>query len=197
MSSVILGFDDWYEKSWLAADVAFRKYGWRATFFVAKPQNLYAADWAVLAELQERGHEIGCHGMSHLPVTEIDGYLEKDVLPAKRMLERHGLKISSFAYPHGMRNIQTDRELLNHFKILRGTTDVAPGVISASHIGTLQVNVASVTKALRAGIRSFYAHEIVFDGKRRGRWNPNGDAIEKICKFAAEEREGFALFKEL
>lgn len=105
--AVMLTFDDAYVSDWLGADSLFEKYGAKATFFVTHLHDLDSSDFAGLAFLQSRGHEIGCHGLSHAdPITYMDSagiraYLVNEVDAAVALLWEKGFEVKSYAFPFG------------------------------------------------------------------------------------------------
>jgi peptidoglycan/xylan/chitin deacetylase (PgdA/CDA1 family) len=67
--------------------------------------------WGQLAEVAERGVEVGAHSHTH---PELDALvprvLEREVVRPKRLLEeRLGREVTSFAYPHGYANARLRR----------------------------------------------------------------------------------------
>lgn len=106
--AVHLTFDDVYTHEWYAADTLFARYGARCTFFLTHLHQLDSSDYARMLWLQQQGHEIGCHGLSHAqPVQYIDSagieaYLKVEVDSAIAMLRAKGFSISTFAFPHGV-----------------------------------------------------------------------------------------------
>lgn len=105
--AVMLTFDDTYVSDWVGADSLFEKYGAKATFFVTHLHHLDSSDYAGLVFLQGRGHEIGCHGLTHAdPIAYTDSagisaYLSREVDAAVALLREKGLKVKSFAFPFG------------------------------------------------------------------------------------------------
>jgi peptidoglycan/xylan/chitin deacetylase (PgdA/CDA1 family) len=58
-----------------------------------------------LRELQELGHEIGCHTVSHKHLAdEAVEVVTQEIAPAKHLLEEHKFIIDTFAYPYGEYN---------------------------------------------------------------------------------------------
>lgn len=60
-------------------------------------------DWDQLASLVERGHEVGCHSMTHalLPALD-DPALEREVAGSRERIEsKLGVPVESFCYPNG------------------------------------------------------------------------------------------------
>lgn len=124
---VVITFDDDYVDEWFEVNTVLKPYDWKATFFVAKFNQLSANKIKKLKDLKDYGHEIGGHGLNHLNAPKfISGngeieYLNKEIYPMITLMNNNDLFISSFAYPYGERNLTTDKLLLNEFKIVRGT----------------------------------------------------------------------------
>ena len=125
---IIFTFDDdniadWYNKRGL-----FDKYDIKATFFVTRPHKLDSAQVQMLHSLQEDGHEIACHTLTHrnavlyCDTTTIQKYIEREVLPAQKILNEYGFNCTSFAYPNGVSTPELDTALLDYYQILRKAT---------------------------------------------------------------------------
>jgi hypothetical protein len=105
---IVLTFDDNALEEWEAARPLFERYGVKATFYVSGIHKMNSGQIAKLRSLQQDGHEIACHGLNHISVTEfidqgytVEEYLVQEVLPAQRMLQDYGFSAKNFAYPHG------------------------------------------------------------------------------------------------
>jgi peptidoglycan/xylan/chitin deacetylase (PgdA/CDA1 family) len=105
--AVMLSFDDIYIDDWFGADSMFHKYDAKVTFFVTHLLTLDSNDYAKLLILQDRGHEIGCHSLTHYDPVQymdsagIENYLSYEVDSALAILRARGFKVSSFAFPFG------------------------------------------------------------------------------------------------
>lgn len=60
-------------------------------------------DWSGLGEVVAAGHEVGAHGLKHVPLDVLPEHVVRDhARRAKAELEGHlGVPVVSFAYPHG------------------------------------------------------------------------------------------------
>lgn len=127
-SGVVITFDDDYVDEWYNVNHVLQTYDWKATFFVTRFNQLSSAKIQKLQELKFEGHEIGHHGLNHLRASEFISahgateYLNQEIFPLETLMNNNGLSTTSFSYPYGDRNTTIDNLLLDHFKILRGTT---------------------------------------------------------------------------
>ena len=131
--AVLFSFDDTSVAEWVAALPLFAETGARATFFLSHPDYILGAQMAGVLQLQAAGHAIGCHGLRHEKAVDavakwgVDGYLERDVLPALALLREAGFNPTSFAYPCSQNDAVTDAALLRHFRHLRTGRSPGPG----------------------------------------------------------------------
>lgn len=104
---ISITFDDSYDSQYDAAAI-LESYGWRGTFYV--PSGLISGefedrqlmDWSQIEDLQERGHEIGAHTLSHVRASDVpEDIYNIEVLADKKILEEKGISAESFAYPYG------------------------------------------------------------------------------------------------
>jgi glycosyltransferase involved in cell wall biosynthesis/peptidoglycan/xylan/chitin deacetylase (PgdA/CDA1 family) len=112
-------FDDGYEDSYLEALPVLEHYGIRGVFYVCP---LYVGrhqrevddrvlleepakflNWEQLADMAQRGHVIGSHGMTHRELTSLDDdELAEELQRSRAMLEeRLGQSVVDFCYPRG------------------------------------------------------------------------------------------------
>ena len=132
---IMLTFDDDYIEDWYNADQLLHPQGWKATFFICKYSSYTPQQKEKLHYLQERGHDIAGHGYNHENAVKysaahgLKGYVNDEIVPLKSLMTKDGFNIHSFAYPDGAHNADLDKELLNYFDIIRGTTygELPPG----------------------------------------------------------------------
>jgi hypothetical protein len=107
---VSLTFDDTWKPQREAASI-LEAHGLSGTFYMNSPRlhegtarptvSNYMSITDALA-LQERGHEIGGHTLSHLPLASLpDAEQEREVDNDRRQLSRLGFEVRSLAYPDG------------------------------------------------------------------------------------------------
>ena len=120
---VCFTFDDYSGPNWLKADKIFKRYNVRVTFFVVgriTPEKI-----AVMKKLQDAGHSIGLHTISHRNAVPMPAkwnekiYFEREVKPQLDICRKNGIIIKGLAYPNNRRNDAIDRELFKHFDYLR------------------------------------------------------------------------------
>ncbi len=121
--AVCFTFDDYHGENWLAADALFKKYNAHATFMISG--EITDAKAAVMKQLQQRGHSIGLHTVHHRDATTFiqkygeEWYFENEVAPQLDACKKHGIRVSSFAYPNNRRDERTDALMWKHFNYLR------------------------------------------------------------------------------
>lgn len=136
---IVLTFDDNTISEWAAISPWMRERGMKATFYVAYMDKYSPAEFRHLRSLEEAGHEIGYHGLSHsragvagrpvdrknprlegeLEYRSFQDYLDREIHAGMRILEAEGIRPRHFAYPYGNRTPETDTELLEIFDSLR------------------------------------------------------------------------------
>ena len=127
-AGVVLTFDDDYVDEWYNVNSVLKPYDWQATFFVTKFHQLSTDKIQKLKTLKSQGHEIAAHGLNHLNAPNyvaangMTSYLENEIYPLVNSMKENDLTPTSFAYPYGARDVNTDFTLLKEFKIIRGTT---------------------------------------------------------------------------
>jgi peptidoglycan/xylan/chitin deacetylase (PgdA/CDA1 family) len=115
---IIITFDDGY-RDFLTALPSLQKYLFTATVFLVAARVGGFADWDTcygetapllswpeILEIAEEGTELGCHSLTHRPMTEMHySDLLRDTRQAREILEC-GLEasITNFAYPYGAEN---------------------------------------------------------------------------------------------
>jgi len=130
-SPCLFSFDDGFVSNYMVAKQILERYGVKALFFVTpgianlsgKEQRAAIANnmfrgcidprdldpelrlmtWGELTELEELGHEIGCHGLSHRRLSQLDdAALEEEIIGAGDLLnEKLAQKTDWYAYAFG------------------------------------------------------------------------------------------------
>lgn len=115
---IIITFDDGY-RDFLTALLSLQKYLFASTVFLVAARIGGFADWDTcygetaplmswpeILEIAGEGTELGCHSLTHRPMTEMNcSDLLRDTRQARRILE-FGLEtpVTHFAYPYGAEN---------------------------------------------------------------------------------------------
>ena len=126
---IVITLDDQaHLQSWWKNRHIFSQYDIPITFFIDRTSKLNETEWSWLESFHADGHEIGVHGSNHTSVLyhvedghTIDSYFENEVSPEIMRFNERGISPTSFSYPHGHRNSDSDNLLLDHFNIVRAT----------------------------------------------------------------------------
>lgn len=160
---IFLSFDDWHIKEWHEALPFFETNNIKAIFnvsfmFEAKIK-ICDRDFHQLREIQEAGHTIGFHSMTHKSASTYinkmgtEQYLEKEILPGLKRLNNHGFYPRHFAYPYGQYNEASNKCLGTIFDTLRATHLPIEGGTKIEHILNhtyADLNAIKEAKALKA-----------------------------------------------
>jgi len=100
---IILNFDDGRLTQYTNAKPVLDKYGFKATFYVVcnyigkKPGYM---NWNEIETLHREGQDIGSHSMDHVHLEKLPKKnIEYQVGESKICLQKHGINVTSFAYP--------------------------------------------------------------------------------------------------
>ena len=119
---ILLTFDDCRPKEWAGIIPLMARLKIRATFYVSNQESVDADGWAQLAELREAGHSIQFHGLRHInasKVTNLDEYIQTEIVPGMELMFRRGFNPQHFAYPYGQWTEESHRRLFQFFMSLR------------------------------------------------------------------------------
>jgi peptidoglycan/xylan/chitin deacetylase (PgdA/CDA1 family) len=127
-AALSFSFDDATVDHFTLAAPMLEKYGLRGTFFIVvnwigKGNRL---TWDHVKSLEERGHEIGSHTMTHGNMVSLFkngdlANLEKEIVdPIGIIKEKIGVPPVTFAFPLGARNPQVQAMVEQHFLAARG-----------------------------------------------------------------------------
>lgn len=125
---VALAFDDWFIDDWSAHADLLKKYGARATFFVADYVYFSPDGKAQLHALANAGHDVEYHSTNHADAPAyveqygLRAYLTDEIAPGLNAMRADGYDPIAFAYPAGKRTFELDNALLQEFAALRATT---------------------------------------------------------------------------
>jgi peptidoglycan/xylan/chitin deacetylase (PgdA/CDA1 family) len=144
--TVTFTFDDFPRTAWTLGGRILEDAGFRGTYFVSaafSPQNMRDRmpfgviegteyyEIEDLAQLHERGHELGSHSFEHLRLpSQMESDIESSIVDNARFIREavgKQLPLHSFAYPQGAVSVRTRRIASKHFSSCRGTY---PGINS-------------------------------------------------------------------
>jgi peptidoglycan/xylan/chitin deacetylase (PgdA/CDA1 family) len=203
---ILLAFDDYNEQNWRDHFDLFEKYNVPVTFFVTLDEpNEFCHD-AI-----KKGHEIGCHTIGHMKVTEMtDEEIQEKVIDPIEIFGKDGIEITSFAYPYGARTEELDELLLQHYKTVRGAyfyelhnkADLRHGFVDAYPLDNyyfesdeeFQKSIDAILDELcenEGAVTCMYSHAI--DG---GDWCVTEDHLEYLFQKAHERGLEFYTFQQ-
>lgn len=139
--AVILTFDDDWKGQYKYVKPILDKYGFKSTFFVTcnclTYQNStycnnfglpdYIMTWDNIKALQNEGHDIQSHGMSHIDLTGVSReVLDYEVGQSKQCLLDHGINSTIFAnaYSAGWDNITVVKTVAKYYDMARNGYDI-------------------------------------------------------------------------
>lgn len=133
---MVLTFDDDWKGQYIYAKPILEKYGFKGTFFVtcnclayqnsAYCNNFglpgYVMTWKDIKALQNEGHDIQSHGMSHLDLTHLSrNALEYEIGRSKECLLDNGINSTIFAnaYSTGWDNVTVVEVIARYYAMAR------------------------------------------------------------------------------
>lgn len=206
-SGILLAFDDYNVENWSSYFDLFDQYGVKVTFFVncTEPTDF-------CYEAIERGHEIGFHTTSHFKVAEsTPEEIQTGVIDPIETFREKGIELTTFAYPYGVYNEETNELLLQHYNVLRGAyyydlhskADLRHGFVDSYSLDNInhasdEEFEASITRILTelsdnvGAVASLYSHAI-----SDGDWCVYEDRLVFLFEKANELGLKFYTFQEL
>lgn len=204
---ILLAFDDYSPGSWTEHLELFDKYNVHVTFFVAWDEPTEFCYKAL-----EKGHEIGFHTIGHTDVTDMDEEeLQRCVIDPIETFRNGGIEMTSFAYPYGFHDDETDERLLEYYKVVRGAwyyevhskADLRHGFVEAYSIDNIhfetdeefQAKIDQILQELSdnvGAVTCLYSHAIDV-----GDWCVKPERLEYLFQKADEHGLKFYTFKEL
>ncbi len=204
-AGVVLTFDDDFVDQWHAHADLLNAHGARATFLITRFDGLSGGALDQLRDLRDAGHEIGCHGLTHVSPSEyaeqysVEAYIDDEVIPAVAAMREEGFDPRSFSHPWGGRTDALDGALLEHFAILRSSGRVDDPdtalhgwddarVVRGARIDHGHAEVDEIEELLRTARRRnnvavLYAHRIL-DSSEQSHIRP--DELETVLEIVDE-----------
>ena len=129
---VVLTFDDGFTNFLECAAPLLKKFKFSATIFVipgyagrtndwpSQPSEIPQMpllSWSDMRDLVQQGFEIGCHTMTHKPLSRLGPKdLQHEIVNSKSLLEDQlSQSVTTFAYPYGIFDPQSRRLVQSHY----------------------------------------------------------------------------------
>ncbi|MCI8800870.1 MAG: polysaccharide deacetylase family protein [Lachnospiraceae bacterium] len=206
-SGIVLAFDDYSPDNWEQYFDLFDEYDASVTFFV---NAAYPTEFCVAA--RERGHEIGCHTISHAKLTEATEaeVYEQAIAPIEAFREA-GFEFTTFAYPYGAYTEELNELLLQHYNVVRGAFKCEPHVKDYMRRGFMEsmsldnvnyesmeqyeariMEILTVMSEAEGAVVPVYSHTI-----GDGAWSVSEERLVFLLEKAKEMGLKFYTFQEL
>jgi peptidoglycan/xylan/chitin deacetylase (PgdA/CDA1 family) len=121
---ITVTFDDGFESIYKNALPLLQKYGIHSTQYVlaGTEDNQAYVNWKQIGQMQQAGHEIACHTMTHPDLTTLDTQnLDYQLAQCKTELTKRFGVVSDFASPYGASNPTTISAISKYFDSHRNT----------------------------------------------------------------------------
>ena len=149
---ITVTFDDGFESIYKAVMPLLQKYGIHTTQYIlaGNTDDPNYVSWSQVGQMQEAGHEIACHSMSHPDLTTLDEVnLDYQLRQCKvELTSRFGV-ISDFASPYGSSNPHTLAAVSQYFDSQRNTNGDPTNGVSDVDVNTVdnfdRFNIIGVT----------------------------------------------------
>lgn len=148
-----ISFDDFPKSAWTMGGEVLARHGVRGTYYTGggfcgrTVDGTRFYDAQDLTELAAAGHEIGCHGFAHQPVSELSpAELAQDARHNQEFLTPflNGEVPVSYAYPFGRVSPRAKQFQAPRFSSLRGTHEG----VNVGRVDLAQLNVISLETRL-------------------------------------------------
>jgi peptidoglycan/xylan/chitin deacetylase (PgdA/CDA1 family) len=103
---ISITFDDGYVSEYNSA-IELEEYGWHGVIYFPSGlaggyfEGIPIMTWEHVSDLQNRGHEIGGHTLTHAKASNLsESEWESEIKQGKDLLEQHNITVESFAYPY-------------------------------------------------------------------------------------------------
>lgn len=209
-----LTFDDINIGNWYETLDLLDEYNTKATFYISHNYLITPAQWEMIREMQERGHEIGSHSYTHIDAEyysnlhSISKYIEDEITPSLKLFDENNITINSYSYPGGAFTNELNKELNKIFPILRGTSyssktrpikNTSSAYVNKNSDGKfvsaigLDLVYNNSLQDVKEGLDRandnnevilFYSHDISHPGKETNNYSIETKHLENILKYA-------------
>jgi peptidoglycan-N-acetylglucosamine deacetylase len=207
---IALTFDDAYFDEWIDMLPILNKYKAKVTFFISLnyPKKDINCKEKII-KLKNAGNEIGLHTINHpylstyLKHHSIYDYYKNEILPEVRFFNSIGIRPSSFAYPYGQYNAESNKLLSQYFNKIRcinGSANIkkVEKIIGASAIMTTSLKDFKdeiLYAKLDSSIWVLVEHRPV--KKVASNDTFTFSMLDSICKFVSEHNMRFYCLQEI
>jgi peptidoglycan/xylan/chitin deacetylase (PgdA/CDA1 family) len=207
---IALTFDDKYFDAWVGMLPILNKYNAKATFFISLNFPKKNVDFVgKIKKLYNAGNEIGIHTMNHLHLSDylkhhsINEYYKNEVLPEVRFFNSLGIRPTSFAYPYGEHNAESNKYLSQYFNKIRcmyGSVDIkkVEKVIGASSLMSRSLKdykYEILNAKADSSIWVLVEHRPVQIANSHNTFTYS--MLDSICKFVSEQNMRFYCLQEI
>ena len=216
---VALTFDDASLDKWVNLLPLFQKYNVRATFFICTGCTDSPLDRSKILALSDAGNEIGSHSVHHLHLSQyitdhsIHDYYTNEILPSVQYFDSLNIPVTSFAYPYGDQNSQSDNFLSKYFQKIRGICLLDPSENGAFliHKNKILVNGSYIDRASPYKLKDFQnaileakSHHAVLilightpDSESTYDWSFPVSLLDSICRYTVQQNMKFYRMQDL
>ncbi|MFZ4541290.1 MAG: polysaccharide deacetylase family protein [Rickettsiales bacterium] len=166
-------FDDFPASAYDVGGKLVESFGAKATYFVSSQFHnqtvngltYYTTDH--LRQVHAMGHEIGCHGASHVQLGEhgpafARGSIQRNKAFMKELFGDH-FEMTSFAYPYGDTSMRVKRAAAKEYPLLRG-------VNHGSNFGTVDLSQIRVVSLEARHWNEDHMKRVIDDAVRYNHW---------------------------
>jgi hypothetical protein len=138
IGGICLSFDDANIDNWYSYLDLFDEYNVKVTFYVSHFDKMTTAQKQKLHEIENRGHEIAFHTLTHPNMVKkaksvgAKTLINNEIKKGIALMKLDNFCPKSFAYPFGSNNLELSDSLLKYFKSLRclnGSKDYAKSFV--------------------------------------------------------------------
>lgn len=165
-------FDDVPKSAFTAGAAVLEDCGIQGTFYIAggtcgrADTYWHVIDRAQVGTLHDRGHEIGCHTFSHVPVEMLDA--DGMVWQCRQNLDflrdlRGNVEVTNFCYPFGRVSLPRKLQLQKCF-------DSCRGIYEGINAGTVDLGMLKVIELYDRTLTEQKLDRVLRETRRRNGW---------------------------